>query len=186
MTSMTLLLLNLVACPSLAFVTVSRKSAFVPRRTFHSSTALSLNRFLFDPTEMDFSEDHQPSVKIPKDDYRTIHASKILGLRNGDTIRAGIVSDPNQKEHQDGSSRGSSPGLVTDTATIQWLPEGKVKKAEPLGNGNPPGSLRIILNNLQAPASTISLAPVSLILALPRPLQLGRILPMISQMGVSP
>lgn len=182
---MTLLLLNLTCCPSLAFVSIARKAVVVHRRNFRSSTAVSLNRFLFDPTEVDFSDDGVATVTIPKDDYRTIHASKTLGLRNGDTIRAGIVSDPNQKDNQDDRSSGST-GLVTDTATIQWLPEGKVKKAEPLGNGNPPGSLYILLNSLQDPASMTSLAPVSLILALPRPLQLGRILPMISQMGVSP
>ena len=67
---------------------------------FHSTTCLRLNRFLFDPNELDpqngegnDDEMPTPTVTIPKDDYRTIHAAKILGLRNGDTVRAGIVMD---------------------------------------------------------------------------------------------
>jgi RsmE family RNA methyltransferase len=106
-------------------------------------------------------------VILPRDDYRTIHAAKILSLKNGDTVRAGLV----ERE------------LLTDTATIEWIPEGKVKKAEPLDNGDPPGSLRVKLNDLKPPPLQSDLQ-VSLLLALPRPLQLGRMLPMIAQMGV--
>ena len=142
-------------------------------RSFHPSTVCHLNRFLFDPSEV--SEDQ--SVLLGKDDYRTVHAAKILGLKNGDTIRAGVVMDPNNAEQEQ--------GLKTDDATIQWIPEGKVKKAEVLKNGDPPGSLLVQLSNLSS-VTTTSPPPysVSLILALPRPLQLGRMLPMISQMGV--
>uniref|UniRef100_A0A8J9X396 16S rRNA (uracil(1498)-N(3))-methyltransferase n=1 Tax=Phaeodactylum tricornutum TaxID=2850 RepID=A0A8J9X396_PHATR len=138
----------------------------------HLSTVCRLNRFLFDTSEVKYTDTELPSITLPRDDFRTIHASKILGLRNGNTIRAGLVSC---EVHQ---------GLLTDDATVQWIPEGKVKKAEPLGNGNPPGSLHIHLNGLQAPAEQL-VPSVSLILALPRPLQLGRMLPMISQMGVN-
>lgn len=167
-------------------------------RKYPASTRLHLNRFLIDPVELDNDattwsnntndqqEDGIVTVTIPKDDYRTIHAAKILGLHNGDTVRAGIVLDPSHEDDDDdGTNESHCPheGMVADTATIQWIPEGKVKKAEPLGNGNPPGSLRITLHNLQPPATT-STPPVSLILALPRPLQLNRMLPMICQMGV--
>ena len=139
-------------------------------RSVHSSTPRYLNRFLFDPAEVDVLDDGMKQVTLPKDDYRTIHASKILGLHNGDTIRAGLVGD-------------SSSGLMTDSARICWIPEGKVKKAEPLANGNPPGSLHILLSELEPPPPAL-VPSVSLILALPRPLQLGRMLPMIAQMGV--
>jgi RsmE family RNA methyltransferase len=67
---------------------------------------------------------------------------------------------------------------------VEWIPEGKVKKAEPLANGEPPGSLKIQLNHL-VPSPACAAPTVALLLALPRPLQLGRMLPMISQMGVS-
>jgi RsmE family RNA methyltransferase len=123
------------------------------------------------------------SAVLTKDDYRTIHAAKVLGLRNGDQVRAGVV----QWE------------MWTDIATIQWIPEGKVKKDEPLANGNPPGSLRLMLHDLKPITTTHSAVNedtldlmacstedlnVSLLLALPRPLQLNRMLPMIAQMGV--
>jgi 16S rRNA (uracil1498-N3)-methyltransferase len=157
---------------------IPRGRAFQPTqyiaRSFRSSTRCQLNRFLFDSYEISKTDEKgQPVVTLSKEDYRTIHAAKILGLRNGDTIRAGLVSDFESHE----------PGRSTDSATIQWIPEGNVKKAEPLGNGDPPGSLHITLDNLQEPPATDQLS-VSLILALPRPLQLGRILPMISMMGV--
>lgn len=149
----------------------SEKIRCCQRQTAVAASTLFLNRFLFDTTEVDFNEP-VPTVTLPKDDYRTLHASKILALRNGDTIRSGIVSSE------------ECSGLVSDEASIQWMPEGKVKKAEPLGNGNPPGSLRVVLNSLQEPLHTTSQQSVALILALPRPLQLGRMLPMIAQMGV--
>lgn len=131
---------------------------------FHATSHRRLNRFLFDPSEL---EDDQCTIILRKDDFRTIHAAKVLGLRNGDTVRAGLVRLE----------------LLTDTATVQWIPQGKVKKAEPLGNGDPPGSLQVSLHDLQAPSPQQDIK-VSLLLALPRPLQLGRMLPMIAQMGV--
>ena len=185
--------------------TLSRVRVFGQRSgrktCFHSTTQRGLNRFLFDPTELDPScvkDDENGlgtvTVTLSKDDYRTVHAAKILGLQNGDTVRAGVVLDVDDIDHP-------HAGTVTDTATIQWIPEGKVKKAEPLGNGNPPGSLQITLHDLAAPlvpsipgtattstttttTTTTTRQPVSLILALPRPLQLNRMLPMICQLGV--
>ena len=145
-------------------------------RHFHSSVVCPLNRFLFDPSEVDVGGGGGigvvPTVTLPKDDYRTIHASNVLGLHNGDTVRAGLVSDE------------TNNGRITDQANIQWIPEGKVKKAEPLSNGHPPGSIQFTLHHLTelAPQDT---AHLSLLLAVPRPLALGRVLPMIAQMGVN-
>ena len=152
----------------------------VRSRSFCSTSALHLNRFLFDPSEID--DDSKTfdgtAITLPKNDYRTIHAAKVLGLHNGDTLRAGIVDDG---IHAAGDCRFA--GFITDAASIEWLPEGKIKKAQPTGNGDPPGSLRISLDFLAKNSETVH-QPVSLILALPRPLQLARMLPMISQMGV--
>jgi hypothetical protein len=78
-------------------------------------------------------------VTLPQEDYRTVHAAKILALRNGDTVRCGIVSCA---EHG---------GWITDEATIQWLPEGKVQKSKPLGKRDPPGALRVFLTAQQPP-----------------------------------
>eukprot|EP00986_Skeletonema_menzelii_P000320 scaffold91_cov143-Skeletonema_menzelii.AAC.27 len=121
------------------------------------------------------------TVTLPKDDYRTVHIAKILGLKNGDSVRAGTVLNTSDEE------RDKFAGLLTDDATITWLPEGKIKKAEPTKNGDSPGSLCISIPQppktyLSTPSSNEGWdddAPkVSLLLALPRPLQLSRILPM--------
>lgn len=146
--------------------------SFPPRiRSYGTSSACCLNRFLFSQSEIIYNGT-EPTVTIEKDDYRTSHASKILCLRNGDRIRAGVVSDD------------SNEGMLTDAASIEWIPQGKVKKAEPLANGDPPGLLKIHLRSLKPSSDKLALPAVSLILALPRPLQLGRILPMIAQLGV--
>lgn len=139
---------------------------------FHAGVTCRLNRFLFDESEISRESNNEITATLPMDDYRTIHAAKILSLQNGDTIRCGVVSNENHD------------GLITDKATIQWVPEGKVKKAEPLANGLPPGSLHVSLSNLVPADEVLAKPPVSLLLALPRPLALGRMLPMISQMGV--
>jgi len=134
---------------------------------FHSTVVCRLNRFLFDSSEVDTNgKDSELTVTLPKDDYRTVHAFNILGVENGDSVRAGLVSCD---EHD---------GLVTDKAVVEWIPEGKKNKHKP------PGLLRLRLDDLESPSSYQQESSVSLILALPRPLQLGRILPMIAQMGV--
>lgn len=169
MTLVLVILHNVSAWTSLILVR-GRSTSAVVRSSFHTTVTVCLNRFLFDSTEVHHGDDL--TVTLPKDDYRTVHAAKILSLHNGDTVRCGVVSCA---DHE---------GLITDEATVQWLPEGKVKKAEPLGNGEPPGSLQITLKALRSPHEHMEKPSVSLILALPRPLALGRILPMISQMGV--
>lgn len=168
------------------------------RRGFHNTVSCNLNRILFDVSEIDeqdnISKDGESlaTVTFPKEDYRTIHIAKVLGLHNGDTIRAGSVRSPIEDN--------CLAGLITDDATIQWLPEGKIKKAQPTKNGEPPGSLQISIphppltslwNERNTTTSTSDddidesdVPKVSLLLALPRPLQLGRILPMIAQLGV--
>lgn len=167
-------------------------SRFPGFRSFHKCSKLSLNRFLFDPSEI-IPNTKPPSVILGKDDYRTIHASKILNLHNGDTLRAGVVQDAEIKTPQNNTKTPTMnhdiTGQITDTATIEWIPEGKIKKAEPTKNGDPPGSLQITLNDLthienDGENGDITLPHVSLILALPRPLALSRLLPMIAQMGV--
>lgn len=138
------------------------------RLHFHSSVVCQLNRFLFDSSEIDENsqDGNLTTVTLPMDDYRAVHAFKILGADNGDTVRAGLVSSD---EHD---------GLVTDRAVVEWIPEGKKNKHKP------PGLLQLRLENLSSPVASQRESSVSLILALPRPLQLGRMLPMIAQLGV--
>lgn len=162
---------------------------------FHKSSRLNLNRFLFDPSEI-ISNTTTPYIILPKEDFRTLHASKILNLQNGDCLRAGVVKDAEITFHKNNTSttviktdevNQHLAGMITDMATIQWVPEGKIKKAEPSKNGDPPGSLQIILeglSNIEKDHESDMIPHVSLILALPRPLALSRLLPMIAQMGV--
>lgn len=124
-----------------------------------------------------------------------MHAAKILQLENGDKIRAGILID--DFGDLDDNETSLTPkevalcGMITDEAEISWLPENEMKKVKPKKNGDPPGSLHIILHSLSRVTSRKSdqiddmTSSVSLILALPRPLALARILPMIGQIGVS-
>jgi hypothetical protein len=101
----------------------------------HKSQALYLNRILFDASEIDSennADDGTPwmaTVTLPKSDYRTIHVAKILGLKSGDVVRAGSVIHDADAEST--SSSHHMQGLLTDEATVQWLPEGKTKKDEP-------------------------------------------------------
>lgn len=200
-------------CCQLAFVNHFQRHSPQPNkiahRYFHKTGSLHLNRILFDTSEIDKEEVSSASnksstsscltVTFPKDDYRTVHVAKILGLQNGDTLRAGSVRSPDEEDNP-------LAGLITDNAIVTWLPEGKIKKAQPTKNGDPPGSLQISIphptnaNNMtslwnqrnctQVIENGDEIDPssdtprVSLLLALPRPLQLGRILPMVSQLGV--
>jgi len=171
------------------------------RKDFHSSTSLQLNRILFDIHELDpqsiLEPNGVPFVIIPRDDYRTEHAAKILGLENGDTLRAGIIMDTEfPLETNCTSPFEKYRGYTTDGARIEWLPEGKNKNPSPTKNGDPPGSLKIFLHSLSKVSVDIDsrssngsllqpiIPSVSLILALPRPLALARLLPMIAQIGV--
>ena len=228
----------------------------IMRRRFRGTASLRLNRILFDVSEIDGVDDEPPHVEgggsssrhrshlatvtLPKDDYRTVHVARVLGLRDGDTLRAGAVrcrrSIPDRVVDVDGADRDGDDsrrrdrlaGLITDDALVSWLPEGKVKKAEPTRNGDPPGSLRISIplpphtslwddrvaversreeeeeeedenddDDDAAPEGGRRKADqrdccdelggvprVSLLLALPRPLQLRRILPMACQLGL--
>ena len=199
------------------FHQVSKKIAF------HSSTTLSLNRFLFDMSEIELSNNEkegiiEASVTLPKTDYRTVHAAKILNLHNGDPIRVGIVGEYIESEEERNKIQKSTlsiltaniqnesndiqnisnihlGGLISNSAIISWIPEGKIKKPQPTKTGEPPGSLHIKLSDLSYPQTqqqnNHNLTPtfpydysICLLLALPRPLQLSRILPMIAQMGV--
>lgn len=147
-------------------------------RSMHRSSNLFLNRIMFDAPELSVgSEGNLATVTLPKDDYRTRHMAKTLNLQNGARIRAGVVRD--QFENENDQTLG---GLVTDEAVIEWIPEGKIKKAAPTRNREPPGSLKVVIPN---PPKTLlwedrdgvetdDTPRVSLLLALPRPLQLQR------------
>ena len=106
-----------------------------------------------------------------------------------------LISHPIQHSPPDNTNvHNELGGIITNKTVIEWLPEGKIEKAEPTKNGELPCSLRLciphppktsILQNQQTIDNTpTNIPPVSLLLALPRPLQLPCILPMISQLGI--
>ena len=121
---------------------------------------------------------------LPFEDPRSKHVANVLRLHDGDCLRAGVLS------------RG-----IDDAAKIRWIwPEGYAggwEVAESPTNVQPtkrslpgratkqkvlPCGLEVILKkNLTSPYGR---SRVDLMLALPRPLQLQRMLPMIAQLGV--
>lgn len=94
------------------------------------------------------------TVTIPAGDRRATHVGQILKRSVGDTLRVGLVD-----------------GAPTDHALLAAI--------------EPDGALRIELPADTPDVHTPPTAPrVDLLLALPRPLQLERILPMVAQLGV--
>lgn len=69
------LLLSLLTMVPLTKLVVAFGTKRFPKKYFHQCSKLSLNRFLFDPSEI-ISNTIPPLVVLAKDDYRTIHASK--------------------------------------------------------------------------------------------------------------
>jgi hypothetical protein len=69
------LLLSLLTMVPLTQLVVAFGTRRFPIKYFHQCSKLSLNRFLFDPSEI-ISDKIPPLVILAKDDYRTIHASK--------------------------------------------------------------------------------------------------------------
>ena len=165
-----------------------------------------MNRLLFDPYEIDDNfeaasggdDKAMASITLLRGDYRTVHVAKIMGLQNGKSVRAGIVRSPSSPSEGSKGNCGhrvsALAGLITDEATVEWLPEGKNVQPQPTKNGEPLGSLRISIppppksrlwsDGASGEGEVTAPPSVSLLLALPRPLQLSRILPMVAQLGV--
>lgn len=109
------------------------------------------------------SKDGLLSADLDAADPRTEHVAKVLRAEDGNLLRAGVL---------DGGS--------TNTATVQWVqsgPDATLKKP----------TLRLQLGPASAllqPQEPSARPPVDLLLAMPRPLQLGRLLPAVASMGV--
>lgn len=97
---------------------------------------------------------------IPKDDKRAKHIHKILKLPSGGSIRAGVLDAGKE-----------------DNAVIEWAEENPKTASDLLVRL---GRAKEILK----PLDEDDRPHVSLLLALPRPLQLERILPVVAQLGV--
>lgn len=123
-------------------------------------------------------------VRLPAGDARFEHACTILRVRNGDTLRVGVLNEG-----------------IDDHAQVRWVwPEGyqagwldddtingpHAKRARP---GRVSRKKQVVMPDALELRIRLSPPPyprprVDLLLALPRPLQLARILPMLASLGV--
>jgi len=177
----TILVLQIVSTFINAFIPRIHKKSTLSTYTnpIHTRTKINLNRILFEWDEItSYTKDENntmlPVVQLNLDDYRCKHICNILKLNNGDTIRAGIVNEC--MEGADSSHDTKNYGMIYNNAKIHW------NKKNDKDGCEQKESLEITLcDGIKQAKST---SKISIILALPRPLQLGRILPMITQLGV--
>ncbi len=134
-----------------------------------------MNRLMFDESEVS-TKTTPLHAYLPFNDPRCQHVASILRKADGETVRVGLL-DKGVGEAQvrwrwpEGKRPDSFPG---DTR------QGREKQVSKLTDVKPDG-LELFFEQL---GPTLPRPRVDLILALPRPLQLQRMLPMIAQLGV--
>ena len=141
-----------------------RAAARRPRRSgpcdrARSHAIVCLNRLLLDPSECEVDGDTLVA-RLKPDDHRTLHVKKQLKAVSGQQVRAGVLD-----------------AGTTDGAVLHW--EGDSSEHDT--------ALRIELGPsapLLRPLATHERPRIDLLLAMPRPLQFARLLPMISSMGI--
>lgn len=160
-----------------------------------SSTVLSLNRFILDPEDLSVQLDGSLTTFLPISDNRAQHAANVLRIRDGDSLRVGVL---NQGVADKAEGRWVWPADYTDG----W--DDDLKQADPAAqraasSGGPQSGPRKrscpgrrsqqkvppLGLELRVPSLVPGCAPprVDLLLALPRPLQLERMLPIIAQVN---
>ena len=121
-----------------------------------------LNRLLLEPSECHNSGDTEPDAPLvavlAPDDPRTVHVQKLLRLADGDTVRAGVL-DGGRCE-----------------AVVRWQP---ASSGEEVGM-----TLRLELDAASRMLAPAERPRVDLILAMPRPPQFTRLLPVLASLGV--
>ena len=135
-------------------------------RPLRAPAIVLLNRLLLEREECS-SKDGVLSAELEATDPRTQHVAEVLRAENGDSLRAGVL---------DGGS--------TNTATVQWLQSSA-------GGASADATVKQSKLSLQLGKASELLHPhpqarpaIDLLLAMPRPLQLGRLLPAVASMGV--
>ena len=135
-----------------------RHSSFI--RHYRATQVVCLNRLLLEESECRIM---RPENKLVADleaaDARTVHVRNVLQAENGQTVRAGVLD------------KGRS-----DEATVRWISAGGKDPALRLDLG--------AADELLLTAAESERPRVDLLLAMPRPLQFGRLLPMISSLGI--
>lgn len=146
---------------ALALAAAALSHLALPRRSVRPPhvNIVCLNRLLLEPSEC--SVDGAGVVaELPWDDPRTTHVREHLRAVNGEVLRAGVL-DGGRCE-----------------AVVRWVD----------GNGTDGGpdrpSLRLELGSAAQVLAPAARPRVDLILAMPRPPQFARLLPIISSLGV--
>mmetsp|Transcript_39448 Transcript_39448/g.82754 ORF Transcript_39448/g.82754 Transcript_39448/m.82754 type:complete len:307 (+) Transcript_39448:345-1265(+) len=119
-----------------------------------------LNRLLFDADECTIDSQGILTVELPSTDPRFRHVKDHLKLKEKETLRVGVID-----------------GGVNDSAEATWVSSDAVDSKEALRLELGDRSLLDVPNVENCPK-------VDVLLAMPRPLQFARILPMLSSVGV--
>jgi 16S rRNA (uracil1498-N3)-methyltransferase len=121
-----------------------------------SAAIVCLNRLLLEPSEVQVEDGDRLVAHLPSSDPRTEHVRSKLKAKSGQRVRAGVLD-----------------AGVTNQAQLEWVEPGKEMRLD-LG----PAA------DLLKPVEDDERSRLDLLLAMPRPLQFARLLPMISSMGV--
>ncbi|CAM9214074.1 unnamed protein product [Scytosiphon promiscuus] len=141
-----------------------------------------LNRIMLEPSEVCDGEEGKLSATLPAVDSRAAHVRAVLKLEDGESVRVGVVN----------------AGRIDD-ASINWVdpldpPEGKPPADIPgrrTDRKSSPEWKDLVLDlgpsdsDLLQPVPQERRPKVALMLAVPRPLQLERILPVVASLGVT-
>ena len=125
-----------------------------------------LNRVLLEPSECETTTEDQLVAWLGPDDARTVHVRDHIQAKSGQTLRAGLLD-----------------AGTTDSARLEWVDAGE----EAAGGAEGSAALKLELGPAEAllrPVASHERPRIDLLLAMPRPLVFGRLLPMISSMGV--
>lgn len=123
-----------------------------------------LNRVLFEDSEVIVSPHHDNDqqnlrVELPAEDARSKHIRDVLKLQVGDSIKCGVIN------------RG-----ICDSGSVLQLPTDGEEGSE---------LQKVVIHIGQASQlQVVKAMPVDLILAVPRPLRLERVIPIIACLGV--
>lgn len=156
-------------------LTPSRWRVRVPPR----AAVTMMNRLMFEESELSTTQDASKAplhAYLPFNDPRCQHVARILRKADGETVRVGLLD----KGVGEAQVRWRWPEGTRPDCFLGDTKTGRGKQASKLTDLTPDG-LEFFLEQL-GPALTRP--RVDLILALPRPLQLQRMLPMIAQLGV--
>ena len=142
-----------------AFLVLGAALRAPARRHFRATPPACLNRLLLDEAECRVMRPENRLVAdLAATDARTVHVRKILNAADGQAIRAGVLD----------AGR-------CDDAVVRWVGAGE-ERALRLDLGDADELLR--------PAAVAGRPRVDLLLAMPRPLQFGRLLPMVASLGI--